>query len=162
MYNINLGENKMNSITKASIFKKRSIELDDNFFLALDNFKDSFIKYIENPKYIENRRIYERDKQDIIKYEQSTFLLDNDIQSNFASLTKMINDQDAINSASKKKYNTMSSNYKKINNSDTVTGKMISDKEYEYKMVYYKSVLFLTGSIGLFVYILRKYNLNKS
>jgi hypothetical protein len=155
-------KNKLNLITKTSDFKKQTLELDDNFFLALENFKDSFMKYIENPKYAENLRIYQRDKADIIKYEQSSFLLDNNIQKNFDIVNKLIKEQDKINIQTKKIYDDMVVKYKNINTSETVTGKMITDKEYEYKIVYSKAVLFLTGSLGLFVYILRKSNSNKS
>tara|TARA_B110000285_G_scaffold235504_1_gene317658 strand:- start:7531 stop:8049 length:519 start_codon:yes stop_codon:yes gene_type:complete len=155
-------KNKMNLIIKTSEFEKQSSELDDNFFLALENFKDSFMKYIENPKYAENKRVYQRDKADIIKYEQSSFLLDNSIQKNFDAVNKLIQEQDTINMQAKKIHDDLAAKYKNINTSDTVAGKMIVDKEYEYKIVYSKTILFITGSLGLFVYILRNYNSNKS
>lgn len=155
-------KNKMNLIIKTSDFEKQSSDLDDGFFLALENFKASFIRYIENPNYAENKRVYQRDETDIIKYEQSSFLLDNSIQKNFDKVNKLIKEQDTINMQAKQIHDDMVAKYKKINTSDTVAGKMIVDKEYEYKIVYSKTILFITGSLGLFVYILRNYNSNKS
>ena len=42
----NTNKNKMDLITDPDVFKKRIKELDDNFFLALDNFKESFYKFV--------------------------------------------------------------------------------------------------------------------
>ena len=154
-YDVN--KNKMNLITDPDIFKDRTGELDDNFFLGLENFKDSFYRYVINPNYTENKKIYMRDKATIVNYEQLSFILDNDIQKNFDKLNKLITDQDTLNDAEKKKYKELSEKYKKLYGTDYSTKQMITDKEYEYKLIYSKTIMFLAGSIGLFVYILRTY-----
>ena len=61
-------KNKMNLITNPDVFKKRIKELDDNFFLGLENFKESFYRFVINPKYAENKNLYIRDKAAIVNY----------------------------------------------------------------------------------------------
>ena len=150
-------KNKMNLITDPDVFKKRIKELDDNFFLALDNFKESFYRFVINPKYDENKKLYIRDKAAIVNYEQMTFILDNDIQKSFDDVNKLIKEQDALNDIEKKKYIESSDKYKKVYGTDYSTKQMIHDKEYEYKIIYSKSIMFFAGSIGLFMFILKNY-----
>ena len=154
-YDVN--KNKMNLITDPDIFKGRTGELDDNFFLGLENFKDSFFRFVINPKYAENKKMYIRDKAAIVNYEQLTFILDNDIQKDFDKVNTLITEQDILNDAAKKKYILLSDKYKKLYGTDYSTKQMINDKEYEYKLIYSKTMMFLAGSIGLFGYILRTY-----
>lgn len=150
-------KNKMNLITNPDVFKKRIKELDDNFFLGLENFKESFYRFVINPKYAENKNLYIRDKAAIVNYEQLSFILDNDIQKNFDKVNKLITDQDTLNDIEKKKYIALSKKYKKLYGTDYSRKQMINDKEYEYKIIYSKTMMFFAGSIGLFVYILKTY-----
>lgn len=150
-------KNKLNLMTDPDVFKDRLTELDENFFLGLENFKDSFYRYVVNPKYTVNKNIYMRDKASIVNYEQMTFILDNDIQKSFDNVNKLIKEQDALNDIEKKKYIELSDKYKKVYGTDYSTKQMIHDKEYEYKIIYSKSIMFFAGSIGLFMFILKNY-----
>ena len=153
---------KMDLFEDPTNLQNRVNELDQNFFLALESFKDSFVRYIQNPKYVENKKIYVRDKDAIINYEQLAFTLDNDIQKNFDKVNVLVKDQDLLNKQAKKLSLSLSSENKSLDSSDSSTSQMIDDKEYEYKIVYSKCGLFLAGSIGLFVYILRSLKTNSN
>jgi len=140
-------KNKLNLMTDPDVFKDRLTELDDNFFLALENFKDSFFRYVVNPKYDENKKLYMRDKTAIVNYEQMTFILDNDTQKSFDDVNILIKKQDVLNETEKKKYIELSDKYKKVYGTDYSTKQMIHDKEYEYKIIYSKSIMFLPDQL---------------
>ena len=72
-------------------------------------------------------------------------------------MNKLITDQDTLNDIEKKKYIALSKKYKKLYGTDYSRKQMINDKEYEYKIIYSKTMMFFAGSIGLFVYILKTY-----
>lgn len=153
---------KSNLFDDPTMLDNKLNDLDDHFFLALENFKDSFVRFIQNPKYTENQKIYRRDKDAIVKYEQEAFLLDNDIQVSYDKINSLIKEQDKKNAIAKKTNNDLMNKMKNTNSSDSSVHQMIGDKEYEYRIIYTKSALFIAGSVGLIVYALKAFKTNRN
>jgi len=154
--------NKTQLFDDPTVLENKLNDLDDHFFLALENFKDSFVRFIQNPKYAENQKMYRRDKDAIIKYEQEAFLLDNDIQVSYDKINNLIKEQDKKNTIAKQKNIDLMNKYKNTNSSDSSVHQMIGDKEYEYRIIYTKSALFIAGSVGLIVYVLKAFKTNRN
>jgi len=145
------------SFTDVNILKKRASDIDDKFFLSLESFKMSFFRYVLNPKYSENQKMYNRDKDAIVDYENKSFLLDNDIQINFDKVKKLIKKQDDMNKAMLSKNKGHANKLKSGYGKDKSTAQMINDKEYEYRMAYMKCGSFIAGTLGLILFILHTY-----
>lgn len=155
--NFDVYKNRLPNLSDPELLKKKAKDLDENFFLSLESFKDSFFKYVSNPNYSENKKLYTRDKDNIIEYESSAFLLDNDIQKNLDLVHSLIKEQDKLNKITLNRNSKLLSKMNKLNSSDSSTEQMIDDKEIEYRLFYIKYYTFITGAIGILYYLFRAY-----
>ena len=101
--------------------------------------------------------MYLRDKDAIINYESSAFLLDNDIDKNTDELHNLIKEQSKLNEKTLKQNEKLEKKFKNLDSSNSSTKQMIDDKEMEYHLTYIKYYCFLLGSTGLIYYLYRAY-----
>lgn len=138
-------------------YKKQLGEMDDRFFLILEQFKKSYPLYKANQDYDAYEQSYLRDKVNLQTLSKDLFLLENSLDMDMKKLNKSVTSDDFAISKAKMTNTLLNKEQNFLSNTNNGAQAMEREYKYIYRDNWINTLDMGIGTLALVLIIYRQY-----